>query len=270
MWQTPVSLSKLPLDDSWRPIIEPEFQKDYIDRLESKLNAAIKTQGTLLDVFPPPDLVFNAFNQCSFDNLKVVIIGQDPYIRRGPPTKEHPKGQPQAMGMSFSVPRGVAPPPSLRNIFKELEDDPDVVDFSIPTHGDLTGWARQGVLMLNYTLTVREGTSNSHASFGWHRFTDSVISEINKRKQGVVFMLWGNFARKKAALIDGSKHHIFESSHPSPLGIVRRLFFLKKNCMFSLTVCLSGYKKGSPPFWQCRMFSKCNKVLDAPIDWGLL
>lgn len=247
MWQTPVSLSKLPLDESWLPIIEPELHKDYVGRLETKLDQAIETQGRFLDIFPPPNLVFNGFNQCSFDNLKVVIIGQDPYINRGPPSSQYPKGIPQAMGMSFSVPKGVHIPPSLRNIYQELIDDP-AIEFTNPGHGDLTGWAKQGVLLLNYTLTVREGTSNSHASFGWHKFTDHIIEEINQRKTGLVFLLWGNFARKKAQLIDSTKHHILESSHPSPLG----------------------YKKGSPPFWHSRMFSKCNQVLDKPIDWSKL
>lgn len=246
MWQKPVSLAKLPLCESWRPIIEPELQKDYVRELETKLEKAIETHGSVLSIFPPPDLVFNAFNQCPFDQLKVVIIGQDPYIRRGHPTKQFPKGVPQAMGMSFSVPKGVAVPPSLRNIYKELEDDPDVTTFTkSPEHGDLTAWAKQGVLLLNYTLTVREGTSNSHARFGWHRFTDHVIREINKQKTGLVFMLWGNFARKKADLIDKDRHFVLESSHPSPLG----------------------YKKGNPPFWHSRMFSRCNQLLEHPIEW---
>ena len=209
-----------------------------------------------MSIFPPHELIFNAFRLCSFDDLKVVIIGQDPYFNRG-----------EAMGLSFSVPQGVPIPPSLRNIYAELGTVPfrscrqtrcnvvyletDIDGFTRPNHGDLSGWAKQGVLLLNYTLTVREGTSNSHASFGWHQFTDHIIREISRRKKdAVVFMLWGNFAREKAALIDKTNgHHILESSHPSPLG----------------------YKKGSPPFYQSKMFSRCNKFLEKkrPINWQL-
>jgi uracil-DNA glycosylase len=189
------------IEESWKAALADEFEQPYFQGITSFLRKEIAAGKT---IYPPGPLIFNAFNTTPFDKVKVVILGQDPYIKPG-----------EAMGLSFSVPRGVAIPPSLRNIYKELEDD---LGCAMPKHGDLTAWAEQGVFLLNAALTVEKGTSNSHAKTGWHRFTDAVISKISSEKNGVVFMLWGNFAKQKAALIDPFKHLVLEAAHPSPLA----------------------------------------------------
>lgn len=161
--------------------------------------------------FPPGKLVFNAFNLCPFDKVKVVILGQDPYHEQG-----------QAMGLSFSVPEGIMLPPSLQNIYKEIQND---LGKPIPTSGDLTRWAKQGVLLLNATLTVRAHIANSHQTLGWQNFTDAAIEALNAHREHVVFMLWGGFARSKKRLIDANRHCIIESVHPSPLSANRGGWF---------------------------------------------
>ena len=161
--------------------------------------------------FPPGKLVFNAFNLCPFDKVKVVILRQDPYHEQG-----------QAMGLSFSVPEGIMLPPSLQNIYKEIQND---LGKPIPTSGDLTRWAKQGVLLLNATLTVRAHIANSHQTLGWQNFTDAAIEALNAHREHIVFMLWGGFARSKKRLIDANRHCIIESVHPSPLSANRGGWF---------------------------------------------
>jgi uracil-DNA glycosylase len=184
-------------------------------------------------VYPPGSLIFNAFNTTPFEQVKVVVLGQDPYVKPN-----------EAMGLSFSVPKGVAIPPSLQNIYKELQSD---VGFKIPNHGDLTAWARQGVFLLNAALTVERGASNSHAKCGWHTFTNAVIRTLSEKREGLVFMLWGNFAKQKTSLIDPFRHLILEAAHPSPLA--------------------GGAFNG------CRHFSKANEYLEMqgklPINWQI-
>lgn len=190
------------LEASWLSILEKEFEKKYMVDLKAFLLNE-KNEGQI--IYPPSSLIFNAFNLTGFSDLKVVIIGQDPYHGPG-----------QAEGLSFSVPRGIAIPPSLRNIYKELSTD--VQGFKIPGHGNLESWAKQGVLLLNATLTVRQSTPASHAKKGWEQFTDRVIKSISDNKEGVVFILWGRNAIAKASLIDKTKHFILQSAHPSPLS----------------------------------------------------
>ena len=187
-------------------------------------------------IYPPGTLIFNAFNQTPFNKLKVVIIGQDPYHGAG-----------QAHGLSFSVQNGIKPPPSLVNIYKEIQRD---IGIAMPKeYGNLTNWAQQGVLLLNAALTVRDGEPFSHAKFGWADFTDSVIQKISDNKKGVVFLLWGKFAQDKQVLIDETKHHVLKAAHPSPFSA----------------------DKG---FFGCKHFSKTNEFLvkegHQPIDWKLL
>ena len=186
--------------------------------------------------YPPTDLIFNAFTTTPIKDIKVCIIGQDPYHQPG-----------QAMGLCFSVNRGITVPPSLRNIYKCIAQDDDVPNFKIPKHGDLTHWADQGVFLLNTVLTVTDSSANSHKKAGWLKFTDEVIKVISKECDGVVFMLWGKPAQKKAKLIDENKHHILEAPHPSPLSAFRG-------------------------FFECQHFSKANTLLEedgkTPIDWN--
>ena len=184
-----------------------EFEKPYFANLTENVRNVYKT-GLC---FPPAKLVFNAFNLCPFNKVKVVILGQDPYHELG-----------QAMGLSFSVPDGVMPPPSLQNIYKEIHSD---LGKPIPTSGDLTRWAKQGVLLLNATLTVRAHEANSHQALGWQNFTDAAIETINTHREHIVFMLWGGFARSKKRLIDTNRHCIIESVHPSPLSANRGGWF---------------------------------------------
>ncbi len=216
-------------DASWEAILNPLFATSQMQGLSAFVQA--ERQQHL--VFPPTDLVFNAFKLTPLSDVKVVILGQDPYHNDG-----------QAHGLSFSVPAGMAIPPSLRNIYSELKSD--IAGFDVPTHGDLTKWAQQGVLLLNATLTVRAHTAASHQKKGWEAFTDAVIAAISKEKEHVVFLLWGSYAIKKSGLIDANKHLILTAVHPSPLSVYRG-------------------------FYGCKHFSQTNSYLQAhglkPIDW---
>ena len=218
------------LGNDWDEILKDEWEKSYY----KKLRAFLKEEYSHFKVYPDMHDIFNALKCSSFENTRVVIIGQDPYHGAG-----------QAHGMCFSVKRGVEPPPSLKNIFKELEAD---VGFKYTGHGELAAWAKQGVLLLNTVLTVREGSPNSHKGSGWETFTDRVISELDKKAAPVVFLLWGANARKKAELIKNPIHKKLVSVHPSPL---------------------SAYGG----FFGCRHFSKCNEILTAsgldPVDWQI-
>jgi uracil-DNA glycosylase len=186
--------------DSWKERLSDEFEKPYFN----KLVEFVKSEYTSQKVYPPGKLIFNAFEKCSFENTKIVILGQDPY-----------HGENQANGLSFSVNDGISSPPSLKNIFKEINDD---LGLEIPKSGNLERWANQGVLLLNSTLTVRAGEAGSHQKQGWEIFTDAVIKCISEQKQDVVFMLWGKYAQDKGAVIDTSKHFILKAKHPSPMA----------------------------------------------------
>ncbi|MEA5460519.1 uracil-DNA glycosylase [Arcicella sp. LKC2W] len=186
--------------ESWKARLTDEFEKTYFTNLVE----FVKNEYTNNTVYPPGKLIFNAFDKCSFDDTKVVILGQDPY-----------HGVNQANGLSFSVNDGVASPPSLKNIFKEIRDD---LDIPVPESGNLERWANQGVLLLNSTLTVRVSEAGSHQKKGWETFTDSVIKCISEQKQDVVFLLWGKYAQDKGAVIDGTKHLILKAKHPSPMA----------------------------------------------------
>ena len=217
------------IDESWRQVLQDQFDSPYFAELTRFVRAAY-AKGI---VYPPGRFIFEAFNRTPFDKVKVVILGQDPYHGPG-----------QAMGLSFSVPDGVRTPPSLVNIFKEIESD---LGIRMSGRPNLESWAAQGVLLLNAVLTVRAGEAASHAGLGWTSFTDAVIKTISDRCEGVVFLLWGNYARSKAPLIDSGRHHILEAAHPSPLA------------------------RGA--FFGCRHFSKANSYLAErgkdTIDWKL-
>ncbi len=217
-------------DPSWKKILAPEFQKPYMQELESILN----TEYTNKIIYPSPENIFSTFNHTPFDKIKVVIIGQDPY-----------HGPNQAHGLCFSVQPGIKIPPSLANIYKELESD---IGISTPNHGHLLSWAVNGVLMLNALLTVEDGNPMAHKKLGWEQFTDHVIDLINAKKENIVFILWGAPAHKKAKNVDPKKHFILKSVHPSPLSSYR------------------GY-------FGCKHFSKCNDFLLskklAPINWSI-
>ncbi len=195
-------------DKNWEKELKIEMQSDYFSELERFL---FEEEHQNKVVYPPKTDIFNAFNQTSINDVKVVIIGQDPY-----------HGSNQAHGLSFSVLKETNHPPSLINIFKEIESD---LEIPYPKSGDLTPWAEQGVLLLNATLTVRESEANSHQKIGWQKFTDSVIQKLSEKKENIVFLLWGGFAMKKGAKIDSSKHHILTSGHPSPLSANRGYWF---------------------------------------------
>ena len=201
--------------DSWKNILQSEFDAPYFKTLTDFVRNEYKTQT----IYPPSGLIFNAFDKCPLDKVKVVIIGQDPY-----------HGEGQAMGLSFSVPEGIRIPGSLLNIYKEIEQETGVRH---APSGDLTRWAEQGVLLLNATLTVRAHQAGSHQGHGWETFTDNVISLISKRLNGVVFLLWGSYASRKAQLIDQSRHLVLTAAHPSPLSAYRGFFgcghFIKAN-----------------------------------------
>ena len=218
------------IEQSWKNALADEFGKPYFESLVRFLHKE-KAEGQ--KIFPPGGQIFRAFELTPLDRLKVVILGQDPYHGYG-----------QAHGLSFSVPEGVPPPPSLKNIFKEIETD---LGIHMSGYPNLEKWARQGVLLLNAVLTVRAGAAASHSKIGWEEFTDAVIRHISDNCEGVVFLLWGNFARSKSVLIDRSKHHVLEAAHPSPLA------------------------RGA--FFGCRHFSQTNTLLKAqgkaPIDWIL-
>jgi uracil-DNA glycosylase len=219
------------IEESWKNVLHDEFSKPYFQQAVTFVKAE-KAQGKT--IYPPGPLIFNAFNTTPFNNVKVVLLGQDPYHGYG-----------QAMGLSFSVPDGVPPPPSLINIFKELHND---IGMPIPRTGNLTKWALQGVLLLNAVLTVRANEAGSHAKIGWLDFTNSVIKKISENKENVVFLLWGRFAQEKQILIDETKHYVLKAAHPSPFSA----------------------DKG---FFGCRHFSKTNNYLREhkldPIDWHL-
>ena len=218
------------IEKSWKNALAGEFGKPYFESLVRFLHKE-KSEGKT--IYPPGSQIFRAFDLTPVENLKVVILGQDPYHGPG-----------QAHGLSFSVSAGVTAPPSLKNIFKEIESDLGVKMSGYP---DLEKWARQGVLLLNAVLTVRAGAAASHSKIGWEEFTDAVIRYISENCEGVVFLLWGNFARSKSALIDRSRHHVLMAAHPSPLA------------------------RGA--FFGCRHFSQTNALLKAqgksPIDWVL-
>ena len=218
------------IEQSWKEALAGEFEKPYFVSLVNYLREE-KAAGK--KIFPPGSQIFRAFDLTPVKDVKVVILGQDPYHGLG-----------QAHGLSFSVPYGVPAPPSLKNIFREIESDLGVKMSGCP---NLEKWASQGVLLLNAVLTVRSGEATSHSKIGWEQFTDAVIKYISDNCEGVVFMLWGNFARTKSALIDHSRHHVLEAAHPSPLA------------------------RGA--FFGCRHFSKANSALSAsgrtPIDWQL-
>ncbi|HEX7492833.1 MAG TPA: uracil-DNA glycosylase [Bacteroidales bacterium] len=194
------------IDESWKLKLLDEFEKEYF----IKLTGFIKEEYRISTIYPPGSLIFNAFNLCPFQNVKAVILGQDPYHGPG-----------QAHGLCFSVREGIDFPPSLVNIFKEIESD---LGHKKPVNGNLGRWASQGVLLLNATLTVRAHQAGSHQKKGWEQFTDSVISILNNEKQHIVFFLWGAFAQKKGESIDRSKHLVLESVHPSPLSASRGFF----------------------------------------------
>lgn len=219
------------IEASWKEVLKSEFSKPYFEQIALHIKTE-KSQGKI--IYPPGSLMFNAFNTTPFDKVKVVLLGQDPYHGAG-----------QAHGLCFSVQYGVPPPPSLVNIFKELQDDTGV---PIPNHGNLTHWAEQGVFLLNASLTVRAGEPMSHAKIGWATFTDAVIKTISAKKKNIVFLLWGKFAQEKRVLIDETKHCILRSVHPSPL---------------------SAYGG----FFGSKHFSKTNEYLTAhgidPVDWQI-
>lgn len=219
------------IEPSWKKVLKDEFNKPYFQQIALHIKTE-KSQGKI--IYPPGSLIFNAFNTTPFDNVKVVILGQDPYHGPG-----------QAHGLCFSVQHGVPPPPSLINIFKELLED---VGVPIPGHGNLTHWAEQGVFLLNASLTVRAAEPMSHSKIGWATFTDEVIKKISALKEHVVFILWGKFAQEKKLLIDETKHGILKSAHPSPLS-------------------------AHAGFFGCKHFSKANEYLMSkgidPIDWKL-
>lgn len=213
---------------NWNDFLEGENNKPYFQKIKKK----VEEERQKYTIYPPSDKVFNAFNLTPFENVKVIILGQDPYINKG-----------QAMGLSFSVPDGVQIPPSLKNIFKEIEDD---LGIKCIESGNLTRWAQQGVFLLNTTLTVRAGESNSHQLFGWNNFTANVLGALNKDNNPKVFILWGANARKLKFIISNPKHLILESAHPSPFSAHRG-------------------------FFGCKHFSQINNFLLSnglePIDW---
>lgn len=219
------------LSPSWLAQLKSEFEQDYMLQLRDFLLERKKQQAI---IYPAGNDIFNALNSVDFDDVKVVMLGQDPYHGSG-----------QAHGLCFSVPKGVRPPPSLVNIFKELNSD---LGIPIPQHGCLQSWAERGVLLLNAVLTVEQQSAGAHAGKGWEQFTDSVIAALNKQREGIVFMLWGSYAQKKGQLIDSQRHCVLKSPHPSPLSAHRG-------------------------FLGNRHFSQANQYLQsqglAPIDWSL-
>jgi uracil-DNA glycosylase len=223
-------MAEVKIEPGWKSVLQKEFDLPYFEKLRDFLKSEI-AKGKV--IFPPGPQIFNAFNTTPFDKVKVVILGQDPYPTPG-----------QAMGLSFSVPKGVNTPASLQNIYKELQTD---LGIPIAKHGDLTNWANQGVFLLNAMLTVEKGQPLSHEKAGWQTFTDAVIRTLSDQREGLVFLLWGKFAQQKKVLIDEIKHHILEAAHPSPLA------------------------RGA--FFGCRHFSKTNELLtgmgQTPINWNL-
>ena len=225
------SLMDVKIEPHWKEILKSEFDKPYFQQIALHLKTEKSQNKT---IYPPGSQIFNAFDTTPIDNVKVVILGQDPYHGSG-----------QAHGLCFSVQNGVPPPPSLINIFKELHED---IGAPIPNHGNLTHWSEQGVFLLNASLTVRAGEPMSHSKIGWAEFTDTVIKKISEEKKHVVFLLWGKFAQEKRVLINESKHLILRAAHPSPLS-------------------------AHAGFFGCKHFSKANEYLIKngidPIDWRL-
>ena len=219
----------LQIEESWEAALSDEFNKDYFLKLKQFFLDEKKRHS----IYPNGEDIFNAFNYTPFAKVKVVILGQDPYHGNG-----------QAHGLSFSVPKGIKLPPSLKNIFKELHTD---LNFEIPNYGDLTPWAGQGVLLLNATLTVRAKQAASHQKKGWEKFTNRVIKEISDEKKGIVFLLWGKFAQDKEVLIDSTKHHILTAPHPSPFSAHSGFFGCKH---FSKTNYLLLQQNQDPITWQ--------------------
>jgi uracil-DNA glycosylase len=219
------------IEESWKQVLKDEFDKTYFQQITTFLKTE-KASGKI--IYPPGSLIFNAFKQTPFDQIKIVIIGQDPYHNKG-----------QAHGLSFSVPENIMKPPSLNNIFKELKND---LGIEISQSGNLQKWASQGVLLLNASLTVRQNEPGSHSRIGWLQFTDNVIKKISDEKEGIIFLLWGKFAQEKQALIDQTKHFVLKAAHPSP--------FSAENGFFG-----------------CKHFSKANDLLvkqhKIPIDWKI-
>jgi len=199
------------IENSWKEILHHEFMDDYFSQIKSVLIDEMKKHT----IYPPGKDIFNAFNYTPFNDVKVVIIGQDPY-----------HGPNQAHGLCFSVNDGIKHPPSLENIFKELNND---LGMDYPKSGNLEKWAKQGVLLLNASLTVRRGEANSHQNIGWQKFTDAVIQQLSDRREGIVFLLWGGFAKKKGSKIDASKHHVLISGHPSPLSANKGYWYGNKH-----------------------------------------
>ena len=219
------------IEESWKEILKNEFDKIYFQHIISFLKAE-KASGKI--IYPPGSLIFNAFQQTPFAKVKVVILGQDPY---------HGKGQ--AHGLSFSVPKGITPPPSLVNIFKELKND---LGIEMPQNGNLENWAHQGVLLLNASLTVRQNEPGSHSKIGWLQGTDHGIRKISEEKKGIIVLLWGKFAQEKQSLIDETKHYVLKAAHPSPFSAANG-------------------------FFGCKHFSKTNELLvkqqKSPVDWKI-
>ena len=218
------------IQSEWKAILNQEFEKPYFNDLVQEIKHEIASGET---IFPPGSMIFKAFDLTPPDKLKVVILGQDPYHNEG-----------EAMGLCFSVPNNIRVPPSLKNIFKELKDD---LGIDPPSHGNLTSWAEQGVLLLNSMLTVRKNKPGSHQNIGWHVFTDEVIRIVSQRNEKIVFLLWGNYAKGKASLIDSNKHLIITAAHPSPLA--RGAFF------------------GHKPFSQTNNYLESHGI--EPIDWQI-
>ena len=228
-----MSSNNVKIEESWKTALNDEFQQPYFAEIKNYLTNEKKNGQT---IYPPGSLIFNAFDSIPFDKVKVVIIGQDPY-----------HGPNQAHGLCFSVMDGIPAPPSLDNIFKELKTD---IGMERPLSGNLQKWANQGVFLLNACLTVRAHNANSHKDIGWHQFTDAAIRKLSDDRKGIVFLLWGGFAKKKAKLIDELKHYVLTSGHPSPLSANRGYWFGNKH------------------------FSKTNELLEkqglTPINWNAL
>lgn len=243
-WNLPVNFKTGGYPETWEKIFEQEINKGYFRDIEKQIEEQINTYGTHFRILPDEQLVFNAFNHCKLNNLKVCWVLQDCYIN----IKKTNTNQelPEANGIALSVPEGVPIPPSLRNVYKELKSDIYNGKEFNNLNGDLTRWCEQGVLMLNSTLTVTQGESNSHSQFGWQKFTDEIIKYISDNTNNTVFILLGNFAKKKSKLVDKNKHYIITGVHPSPLSASRGFF-------------------GS------KIFSKCNEYLinnnKEPINW---
>ncbi|EAI6907111.1 uracil-DNA glycosylase [Campylobacter coli] len=225
-----INIEDIKINDDWKEFLKEEFNKNYFLEIKKRYIQALNNN---VIIYPPANLTFNAFNLTPLDELKIVLLGQDPYHQPN-----------QAMGLSFSVPYGVKIPPSLLNIYKELKTD---LNIEPSKSGNLSSWAKQGILLLNSILSVEAGKPASHSSWGWQEFSDAVISKLSLEKSGLIFMLWGNYAKSKKALIDTNKHFILEAAHPSPLA---RTGFLG-----------------------CKHFSKANEILrnlgKNPINWKL-